>query len=107
MSQIKFTYLLTIHVYQIIKNQGHGPYNYLCHADNAKYFMGLSLTQNKREVDMFHLMRVVKKFGDVLAKKKVTCSWLVNSNIVKPEKFNHIHLDLAVYTIFFFFTINT
>ena len=35
-----------IHVYQILKN---GRYNSLCHADNGKYFSGLSLTQNRRE----------------------------------------------------------
>ena len=33
-----------------------------------------------------------KKFGDVLAEKKVTLSWLINSNMVKPEKFDHLHL---------------
>ena len=32
------------------------------------------------------------KFGDVLAEKRVTLSWLVNSNMVKPEKFDHLHL---------------
>ena len=33
-----------IHVYQIIKNRGPGPYNSLRHADNTKYFSGLILT---------------------------------------------------------------
>ena len=32
-----------------------------------------------------------EKFGDVLAEKKVTFSWLMNSNMVKLEKFDHIH----------------
>ena len=32
-----------IHVYQIVKNRGPGPYNSLRHADNRKYFSGLSL----------------------------------------------------------------
>ena len=32
------------------------------------------------------------KLGDILAEKKVTLSWLVNSNMVKPEKFYHLHL---------------
>ena len=36
-----------------------------------------------------------EKFGDILAKKKVTLSWLLNSNMVKPEKFDH--LDLVYY----------
>ena len=33
-----------------------------------------------------------EKFGDVLAEKKVTLSWLMNSNMVKPKKFDHLHL---------------
>ena len=32
------------------------------------------------------------KFGDVLAEKRVTLSWLVNSNMAKLEKFDHLHL---------------
>ena len=32
-----------IHVYQIIKNRGPGPYNSLHHADNRKYFSDRSL----------------------------------------------------------------
>ena len=39
--KIPFAY---IHVYQVIKNQGRDPYNWLRHADNKKYFLGLSLT---------------------------------------------------------------
>ena len=35
-----------IHVYQIIKNQGPGPYNSLHHANNRKYFSGLSNTKS-------------------------------------------------------------
>ena len=81
-----------IHVYQITKNWGPGPYNSLRHADNRRYFSGLSLTRNRREVHMFYLAREVGKFGHVLAEKKVTLSWLMNSNIVKPEKFGHLHL---------------
>ena len=38
-----------IDVYQIIKNWGPGPYNYLWHADNSKYFLDLSLMQNWSE----------------------------------------------------------
>ena len=35
-----------------------------------------------------------KKFGDVLAEKKVSLSWFVNSNRVKPkpEIFEHLQL---------------
>ena len=37
-----------IHVYQIMKNQGPGPYNSLHHTDNSKYFSDLSLNRNPR-----------------------------------------------------------
>ena len=33
-----------------------------------------------------------EKFGDVLAEKKLTLSRLVNSDMIKPEKFDHLHL---------------
>ena len=41
---------------------------------------------------MFYLAREVGKIGNVLAEKKGTLSWLMNSNMVKPEKFAHLHL---------------
>ena len=44
------------------------------------------------EAHMFHVARQVGKFGDVLAKKNVMLSWLVNSNMVKPERFDLLHL---------------
>ena len=68
------------------KNRGPGPYNYLCHADNRKYISGLSLTQNWRKAHMFYWWGKWEIFWDVLAEKKVTLSWLLNSNMVKPEK---------------------
>ena len=61
-----------IHVYQIKKNWGPGPYNSLCHADNRRCFSGLSLTQNRREAHMFYLAKEMGKFGHALAEKKVT-----------------------------------
>ena len=61
-----------IHVFEIIKNWGPVPYNSLRHADNIKYFLGLSLARNQREAHMFNLAREVGKFGHVLAEKKVT-----------------------------------
>ena len=61
-----------IHVYQIRKNWGPGPYNSLRHADSRRYFSGLSLTQNRREAHIIYLAREMGKFGHVLAKKKVT-----------------------------------
>ena len=60
-----------IHVYRITKNWGPGPYNSLRHAENRRYFLGLSLTRNRREAQMFYLAREVGKFGHVLAEKKV------------------------------------
>ena len=48
-------------------------YNSLrCHADNRRYFSGLSLMQNRREAHIFYLAREAGKFGHVLAEKKVT-----------------------------------
>ena len=67
--KIPFVY---IHVYQITKNRRPGPYNSLCHADNRRYFLGLSITQNRREVHMLYLAREVGKFGHVLAEQKAT-----------------------------------
>ena len=32
-----------------------------------------------------------KKFDDLLAETKITLSWLTNSNMVKAEKFDHLH----------------
>ena len=56
-----------IHAYQITKNWGPGPYNSLRHADNRRYFLGLSNAKSKRS---FYLAREVGKFGH-LAEKKV------------------------------------
>ena len=61
-----------IHAYQITKNWGPDPYNSLYHVDNRRYFLGLFLMWNQREVHMFYLARKVGKFGHVLAEKKVT-----------------------------------
>ena len=49
-----------------------GPYNSLCHADDRRYFLGLSLTGNRREAHMFYLVREVGKFGHVFVEEKVT-----------------------------------
>ena len=52
---------VSIHVYQIVKNRGPGPYNSLRHADNRKYFLGLSLMRSRREAHMFYLAKEVGK----------------------------------------------
>ena len=61
-----------IHVYRITKDCGPGPYNSLGHADNRRYFLGLSVTRNRREAHMFYLAREAGKFGHVVAAKRVT-----------------------------------
>ena len=78
-----------IHVYQIIKNQGPCPYNSLRHADNRKYFSGLSLTQNRRDVLMFYLAREVVRI--------CRCSCWKKGNFImvhefKPKKIDDLHL---------------
>ena len=50
-----------IHVYRIKKNWGPGLYNCLRHADNRRYFSGLSLTWNQREAHKCYLAREVGK----------------------------------------------
>ena len=50
-----------IHVYQIVKNRGPGPYNSLRQADHTKYFSGLSLTRNRREAHMLYLAKEMGK----------------------------------------------
>ena len=49
---------------------GPGPYNSLYQADNRKYFLGLSLTWDWREVHMFHLARVVRKNLEIFLLRK-------------------------------------
>ena len=83
-----------IHVYHITKNQGPGPCNSLRHADNRKYFSGLSLTRNRGKAHMFYLAREVGKIWRLSRweKGRDSLSWLMNSNMVKPEQFDHFHL---------------
>ena len=56
-----------------------------------------------------HVLLGEGKFGHFLAEKKVTLQWLMNSNMVKPEKFGHLHLvyhftvPLKVMSNFFIF----
>ena len=44
-----------------MKNRGPGLYNSLRHADNRKYFSGLSLMRNRREEHMLYLAREMEK----------------------------------------------
>ena len=61
-----------IHVYRTTKNWGPGPNNSLHYTDYRRYFLGLSLTRNRREAHMFYLAKEMGKFGHALAEKKVT-----------------------------------
>ena len=70
-----------IHIYQIINNWGPGLYNSLCHTDNRKYFSGLSLTWNWREVHMFYLVREVGKIW--------TCSCWEKGNFIMINEFEY------------------
>ena len=54
----------------MIKNRGPGLYNSLRHADNRKYFSGLSLTRNRREVHMFYLASEVGKKWKCFCREK-------------------------------------
>ena len=72
-------------------------YNPLCHADNRKHLLGLSLSLSNAKSKgskrtCFTCRGKWGKSGNVLAKKKVTLSWLINSNVIKPEEFDHLHL---------------
>ena len=87
-----------INVDQIIKNRGPGPYNSLRHADNRKYFSGL-YREIKGKRTCFSWREKWEKFGDVLAEKKVTLSWLMNSDVVKPEIWTS-PLSLSLYSTF-------
>ena len=74
-----------------MKNLGPGPYNSQRHANNRKYFSGVSHEMEGKHT-CFTWRGKPEKFGDVLALKKVTLFILVNSNMVKPENFDHLHL---------------
>ena len=86
-----------IHVYQIIKNWGPGPYNSVCHTDNRNYFLVYLWCKIERKCTCFTWQGKWKKSEDVLAEKKVTLSWLMNLNMVRSEKLDHLHL---VYSTF-------
>ena len=55
------------------KNRGPGPYNSLRHADNRKYFSGLSRDIEGKRI-CFSWRGKWEKFGDILAEKKETLS---------------------------------
>ena len=67
-----------IHVYQIIKNRGPGWYNFLCHANNRKYFLALSLTRNQREAHMWES-----------GKNSLRCSCWEKGNFILISEFKY------------------
>ena len=89
-----------IHVYQIIKTRGPGPYNFLGHADNRKYFLGRYLTQNWGEAHVFYLAREVGKIW------RCSCWGKGNFIIINEFKYGQTWtiwpppLSLSLYSIF-------
>ena len=89
-----------IHVYQIIKNRGPGPYNSLCHTDNIKYFSGLSLMRNRGKAHMLFLAREVEKLW--------RCSYWEKGNFIMINEFKYVQvwtiwpspLSLSLYSTF-------
>ena len=84
----------------MIKNQRPGPHNFLRHADNRKYFSGLSLTRNRGEVHMFYLVREVGKIW--------RCSCCQKGNFIMISELKYgltwtiwpSPLSLSLYSIF-------
>ena len=69
-----------IHVYRTTKNWGPGPCNSLCHADNIRYFSGLSLMQNGREA---HILL------DEGSGKIWTCPCCEKGNLIMVNEFKY------------------
>ena len=70
-----------IHVYQVIKSWGPGPQNSLRHTDNRKYFLRLSLTQNRGKAHMFYLARKVRQIW------RCSCWGKGNSTMINELKY--------------------
>ena len=66
-----------IFVYQITKIRALGLHNSLRHADNKKYFSGLSPTRNRREAHIFHLGREEEKIWRCFCQEK--CNFIMIS----------------------------
>ena len=69
-----------IHVYRITKNWGPGPSNSLRHADNRRYFSGLSLIRNRKQA---HVL-----FGEGSG-KIWTCSCWEKGNFMMINEFQY------------------
>ena len=59
-----------IHIYQITKIEDLVRI-ILCHTDNRKYFLSVSLMRNRREAHIFYLAKEVGKCRHVIAEKMV------------------------------------
>ena len=81
-----------IHVYQITKNRGPGPYNSVRHAETRKYFSGRSLTESRREAHMIYIAMEVTKILRCSCWEKGNFVMINQFIYVKPEKFDHLHL---------------
>ena len=89
-----------IHVYQVIKNRGPGPYNSLRHPDNRKYFSVLSLS---REIEGKRTFYLAKEVGKIWR-----CSCWEKGNFIMINQFKygqtwtiwHFPLSLSLYSTF-------
>ena len=79
-----------IYFYHIIENRGPSPYNSRRHTDNRKYFFGSLSNAKLRESGHLPL-------GNFIL--------FINSNMVKPEKFDHLYLVFQV-NVFKYFVIS-
>ena len=79
-------------VYHIIKNWGPGLYNFLRHTGNRKYFSSLSLTRNRREANMFYLVRGVGKVWKCSFWEKGNFIMINKFKYGQTWKFDHLHL---------------
>ena len=89
-----------IHVYQIIKNRGPGPYNSLRHADNRKYFAGHCLTQNRREAHMIYMAKEVEKIWKCSCWEKGNFVMINDFKYGQSWKISPSPLSLSIYSTF-------
>ena len=100
-----------IHVYQIIKNRGPGPYNSLHHADNKKYFSGLSLSTkstgsarvslgkgSEKNLEM-SLLRKRQLYHDFVS---VFCKFLLQVHLFNTFPYPNVFFE-TIYSYFIWF----
>ena len=64
----------------------------MLHATIRNFWVSLSRNQKKKKNANVSLgMRSGEKVLDIVAEKNVTFCWFMNSNMVKSEKYDHLH----------------